>query len=305
MKRFLFLLSGLLFSTILFTQPVIIFTHSSDEYVSESEFSISETKKVHFTKGNLMYQPSTGKWRIAHRQYDIVGGYNSKDEPVGLHGTIWENGVRCRNDNGNHKKSYSGWIDVFAWGTSGWYGDDPGEDPDQTPSWRLTHNDNKKITCNPYEIPNNSDYNFILGTSSTQGFTGDYENADWGIRNNIELGGTKDSIFRTPTKAEFDYLLTKRTDALKLRARGCIRILGNNGNPDTIINGLILLPDNWDPSVIPEKPIKSDYDGNEYYANNEYTNLEWHIMEENGAINKCLFPPKRNRMNGSPEKLYG
>lgn len=54
--------------------------------------------QVCFSQGNLQYQASTGTWRFAENQYDMIGS-----------------------DNSNISASYSGWIDLFGWGT----GDDP------------------------------------------------------------------------------------------------------------------------------------------------------------------------------------
>ena len=56
--------------------------------------------QVCFSQGNLQYQASTGTWRFAENQYDMIGSGNS-----------------------NISASYSGWIDLFGWGT----GDDPTE----------------------------------------------------------------------------------------------------------------------------------------------------------------------------------
>ena len=36
-------------------------------------FSVSPTKKVVFSKGNLQYRASTNTWRFAEHQYDIIG----------------------------------------------------------------------------------------------------------------------------------------------------------------------------------------------------------------------------------------
>lgn len=58
------------------------------------EFSVSPTKKVRFSKGNLQYQPSSNTWRFAENQYDFIGL-----------------------DNANIASDYSGWLDYFAWGT--------------------------------------------------------------------------------------------------------------------------------------------------------------------------------------------
>ena len=62
-------------------------------------FSVSATKKVFFSQGNLQYQPSTGTWQFAEHQYDYVGEGNA-----------------------NTSSNYSGWKDLFEWGTCmpGW-----------------------------------------------------------------------------------------------------------------------------------------------------------------------------------------
>lgn len=50
--------------------------------------------QVWFSQGNLQYQASTNTWRFAEHQYDYVGA-----------------------DNANISATYSGWIDLFGWGT--------------------------------------------------------------------------------------------------------------------------------------------------------------------------------------------
>lgn len=57
-------------------------------------FSVSATQQVRFSQGNLQYQASTQTWRFAENQYDYVGA-----------------------DNANISATYSGWIDLFGWGT--------------------------------------------------------------------------------------------------------------------------------------------------------------------------------------------
>ncbi len=57
-------------------------------------FSVSADKQVSFAKGNLLYQASTNKWCFANNQYDYIGS-----------------------DNANISDTYTGWIDLFGWGT--------------------------------------------------------------------------------------------------------------------------------------------------------------------------------------------
>lgn len=71
-------------------------------------FSVSSTKKVYFSKGNLQYQASTKIWRFAERQYDIIG-----------------------EDNKYTSFNYSGWIDLFGWGT--------GNDPTNCKEWNYDY----------------------------------------------------------------------------------------------------------------------------------------------------------------------
>ena len=59
-------------------------------------FTINEYgDQVRFSMGNLQYQASTNTWRFAENQYDFVGA-----------------------DNLNISATYSGWIDLFGWGTA-------------------------------------------------------------------------------------------------------------------------------------------------------------------------------------------
>lgn len=60
------------------------------------KFSVSSTKKVYFSRGNLQYQASSGQWRFAPSQNNYIGANNS-----------------------NISSSYTGWIDFFGFGTSG------------------------------------------------------------------------------------------------------------------------------------------------------------------------------------------
>ena len=56
--------------------------------ISQVAFSVSATKKVRFSPGNLQYQASTKTWRFAEHQYDYIGDANRNISPT-----------------------YSGWID--------------------------------------------------------------------------------------------------------------------------------------------------------------------------------------------------
>jgi hypothetical protein len=68
-----------------------------DNGASRALFSVAADRQVRLSRGNLQYQASTGTWRFAEKQYDVVGVTNSF--------------VSANNED---------WIDLFGWGTSGW-----------------------------------------------------------------------------------------------------------------------------------------------------------------------------------------
>ena len=71
---------------------------SSTTEALRGAFSVSATKQVKFSKGNLQCQPSTKTWRFAQNQYDVIGKLNS-----------------------NATMDYTGWLDLFGWSTAATY----------------------------------------------------------------------------------------------------------------------------------------------------------------------------------------
>ena len=61
----------------------------------EGVFSISTSKQVTFSPGNLQYHPANNTWRFALSQTECIGAPNS-----------------------NISSTYNGWIDLFGWSTS-------------------------------------------------------------------------------------------------------------------------------------------------------------------------------------------
>ena len=61
-------------------------------------FSVSETKQVTFSPGNLQYHPANNEWRFAQSQLEYIGEANN-----------------------NISSTYNGWIDLFGWSTSATY----------------------------------------------------------------------------------------------------------------------------------------------------------------------------------------
>ena len=155
-------------------------------------FSVSSSNAVYFSKGNLQYQASTHTWRFAEHQYDYVGSANS-----------------------NISSTYSGWIDLFAWGTSGYNHGAVCYQP-----WSTSHT--------------NSDY-YAYG-SINKNLYDNTGKADWGY-NAISNGGNQENLWRTLTMEEWKYLINKRSPT------------GECYYANLCFNGkiyLALFPDNWD-----------------------------------------------------------
>lgn len=66
-------------------------------------FSVSSSKVVLFSQGNLQYQASTRKWQFAANQYDRC--FSSYMDSTAIHSYYYD--------------SSEDWVDMFGWGTSG------------------------------------------------------------------------------------------------------------------------------------------------------------------------------------------
>ena len=226
------------------------------------EFSVSPTKKVRFSKGNLQYNAALGThqcadgttqqgtWRFAENQWDYVGD--------AIEGTVYENDVKC--NNALISSTYNGWIDLFGWGTSGW-------------------NSGAKA-YQPWDT-NTNDKDYYPGNSSTNDLQGNYANADWGVYNAIKNGGDEAGLWRTMTGEEWNYLLSARTNANQLCGQATIDGL----------HVLILLPDNWTmPNTLTFTASPNDW------TDNQYTLEDWKVLEQSGAV--CI-PSAKRRIYGN------
>ena len=85
-----------------FTTPAVNGTYTYATGAIKGFFSVSDNQRISFSQGNLQYQASTGTWKFADNQYDMIG-----------------------NNNSNISSSNTGWIDLFGWGTSSYNGKNP------------------------------------------------------------------------------------------------------------------------------------------------------------------------------------
>ena len=240
---------------------------SKIEYVrSNKAFTVSpDGRQVYITVGNLQYQPSTKTWRIAAHGYDYVGGKSGKD-----YGTVYENEVKC--DNALMDPEYTGWMDLFAYGVTGYKDEATGIDLDP---------------CNYMET----------GDYPTKGYAHAAldENTDWGKFCTIQ--GTpegQEHKMRVLTKEEWTYLGTR--EPLRLLNKepyyyttkmGHAVIVDDNDNSKVITYGTVLLPEVF---VDPETCLINDGKflprslAVEGYEKNKYTMAGWQAMEAEGAV---------------------
>lgn len=194
-------------------------------------FTINENgDQVWFSQGNLQYQASTDSWRFATNQYDYIG-----------------------DDNTNISSSYSGWIDLFGWGTSGY--------------------DHGAICYQPYSTSMSySDY-YVYG-SDTYNLYDQTGMADWGY-NSIRNGGNLENSWRTLTIEEWQYVFNTRSTVSGIRYAKAM-VLGVNYQ-----NGVILLPDDWSSDTYSLNGINSS---GAVYSTNIISASDWATMQAAGAV---------------------
>ncbi|MBP5759685.1 MAG: T9SS type A sorting domain-containing protein [Bacteroidales bacterium] len=208
-------------------------------FTPPNPFSVSANTQVYFSPSNLQWSATNGgstatthtvagggtaagTWRFAPNQWDTIGAANS-----------------------NISSSYSSWIDLFGWGTSGY---------------------NSKY---PYtSIMDVSDYvNTDANISGT--------NYDWGVYNAIYNPKTSTTdapgTWRTLTNAEWDYLINTRSTTSGIRyAKATV-----NG-----VCGLILVPDNWLASTYALDSTNTSYAA---YTSNVISEAQWTTLENAGC----------------------
>ena len=212
----------------------------------------SNGDQVYFSQGNLQYKASTNTWRFAENQWDYVGTQNP---PGGNPG-----GTVSGSDNSNISQTYSGWIDLFGWGTSGYNHGAVCYQP-----W------SKSPTFSDYYAYGQETYNLYDQTGQ----------ADWGY-NAISNGGNQANQWRTLTTDEWAYVFNNRTTSSGIRyAKANV----NN------VNGVILLPDDWSSDTY----SFTNTDNASCFSSNVITTSQWNTLEQAGAV----FLPAAGYRSGS------
>lgn len=210
-------------------------------------FSVSDSKTVVFSPGNLQYNPVTSTWRFAEHQYDICTPVSALSYKISYDGityyevseTEYYNAIQTGgledyyttyDAASQYTSSYDGWIDLFGWGRWG--------------------------SGNPYDIDESLTYSW------NSDFSGTLEgHNDWYTLSGSNYG-------------EWNYLLKKRTDAAS--KLGYATVEG--------IYGIIILPDiftdpntnNGSGAFVPSTTTGWDA--------NIYTGNDWDAMENAGAV---------------------
>lgn len=196
-------------------------------------------RMIYFSKGNLQYQPSSNTWRFAEHQWDLCDG------------------------NGYASSYYNGWLDIFAWGTSGYNHGAVHYEP-----WSMTSSDSE------YYAYGDDSYNLYDQTGQ----------ADWGY-NAISNGGNTSNVWNTLTADEWEYIVNVRHTPTDIRYA---KAIVNH------VVGLILLPDDWETSTY----TLSGTNQSNYGFYNIISLENWAILEEAGAV---FLPGQGSQYSGHGE----
>lgn len=238
-------------------------------FATDAVFSVSATSKVLFSPGNLQWSAKNGgstatthtvagggtapgTWRFALHQYDTIG--------IG---------------NNNASSTYSGWIDLFGWATSGW-------DNTSVYSW--------STAFNPWDTTTNTSVMYGPYNSSRDpiDITGANANYDWGVYNAIKNPKTNTidppGTWRVPTAREWGYLL-------KADGTGVFRQTGSGmlyAHANVVgVNGIIVLPDNWSPATYTFTNVNGNTNMGVDFSDNVINAADWAVLENAG----CVFLP--------------
>lgn len=207
-------------------------------------FSVSPSKKVYFSQGNLQYQASSNTWRFAEHQWNCVGGTDY------LTGEFYGNVEGSTNN--DVAPDYSGWIDLFKFGTSGY---------------------NHGARCyQPWSTDSYNNNYYAYGRWNANLYDDDDGQADWGY-NPISNGGNQEHQWRTLRIEEWEYVLFTRSTLSNARFSKA-KVNG--------VNGMILLPDGWLVSIFPLNNIDEPSAG---FDSNDISLSQWDdLFEPNGAV---------------------
>lgn len=178
-------------------------------------------------------------------------------------------------DNANISETYDGWIDLFGWGTSGYHDTNDPYNVNYFPWSNSTSTVNNTFNKDGYGPSRNMLFPDLDGRSVYY---------DWGVYNAISNGGNQSGLWRNLTYGEWSYICYNRNTASGIR---CALAKVNN------INGMILLPDDWEASYYPLYSVNNTiYE----FSENDISSSQWSLLEQHGAV---FLPAGGNRSETS------
>ena len=197
----------------------------------------SSGDKVSFAPGNLQYQATTNTWRFAPNQWDAIG-----------------------NDNQNVAEDYSGWIDLFAWGTSGY--------------------NHGALYYQPWSHHSSTTYSngyYAYGDKDKSLSDGD-GTADWGYNAISNYGNVENDGWHTLSMTEWMYIFNNRSDGWRYT-------MAEINTDGTAVKGLIVFPDGFDGTA----PTGVTYSARNARTDwmTKCTTSGWKALEDAG----CAFLP--------------
>ena len=156
-------------------------------------------------------------------------------------------------------------VSLFGWGTSGY---------------------NHGANCyQPWSTSSNYRDYWAYGQSYNDLYDGNGQ-ADWGYNAISNGGNMENGGWRTFTVSEWHYIIYSRNTASDIRYA---KAVVNN------VNGVILLPDNWEASTY---ALNSTNTYTAYYTSNTISAFDWiNILEANGAVFLPAAGERRNSNN--------
>ncbi|MBQ6977669.1 MAG: hypothetical protein IJQ18_03435, partial [Paludibacteraceae bacterium] len=231
----------------------------------------SDGDQISFSKGNLQYTKSTGKWKIMDHQYDMV---ETSSQDVGT------------------DYASQDVVSLFGWGTSGW---------DNTAADATSVHYQPYSTCNTNHSTTNNGYQYgpsmaNVANGESWSKSSSYENYDWGVFNSSDLGAG----WRTLTKEEWEYLFNTRTPENSVNgvsnARYTVATINTDG---THVNGIILFPDDANLTTV-DGVIWSTINGSSDYET-KCTSAGWTALQNVG----CVFIPAAGYRDGTSVNEVG
>ena len=226
------------------------------------KFSVSSTDKVYFSKGNLQYTKSTGKWSFMDHQYSTV---ETTDQAIG-------------DDYASQDV-----VSLFGWGTSGWNNGNQYYQPYNTAN-----------TTSSYGPKNGSTYTYNL--------TGDYANADWGHNAISNGGNTADTWRTLTKDEWEWLLgpKTSPNPGTNCRTSSTVNGTANARYAKAYLfgttHGVIIFPDVYThPAGVTAPTGINATSSSTGWNGNQYTATDWAKMEAAG----CVFLPAAGRRDGT------